>query len=346
MKKFLLMVSSDFCIFSPLKVSICFVNQLILNDMKNLLRIFIFIIIVIPVSFYGQEIENPGFETWEDIGMELIEPVEWSTIKTSDNSWISDQAPLTYERSNDAHSGTYSLKLYNVWVFGNLVATGAITNGRFHADFNLDSSYSFTQQDTSKWHTAFTGRPDSLTGWFKFFPRLNDAAQFKVILHVDDCKLPENGTFPNWVGMAVYMTDNGVTYENWTRFAVPFTYFNDNIPEYELIVINSGDSITAIDSSYLLVDDLHVVYKPAGISEPDIPEPFLFVTDDRLVINLEQEEAYLKQWFYLIDVTGQTVLTRQLESNQVVLPGHLPEGVYVAVLKSKSKQFIQKVMIR
>lgn len=314
--------------------------------MKSLLCILIFILIVIPVSFYGQEIENQGFENWEDIGTGLIEPVEWSTIKTSEDTVISSLAPLTYERSNDAHTGAYSLKLYNVQVFANLVATGAITNGRFHAEFNLDSSYSFTQQDDSRWHTAFTGRPDSLTGWFKFFPRLNDAAQFKVILHVDDCKLPENGTFPNWVGMAVYVTPNGVTYDEWTRFAVPFTYFNDNIPEYELFVINSGDSITAIDSSYLLVDDLHVVYKPAGISEPDISEPFLFVTDDRLIISLESESAYLNQYFYLIDVTGQTVLTRQLENNQVLLPGHLPEGVYVAVLQSKSKQFVQKVIIR
>ena len=314
--------------------------------MKSPLHFFILFSLIFPVVLFSQQLENPGFENWENAGTVKDEPVDWSTIKTSDDPGISSVAPVCFDRSDDAHTGNYSLKLYNVKVLSNLIATGAITNGRFHAEFNPDLSYAFTQQDDPKWNTVFTAHPDSLTGWFKFFPKDNDIAQFKVVLHVDECKLPENGTLPNWVGMAVYITEHGVTYDNWTRFSVPFNYFNENIPEYELTVLNSGDSTSAADSSYLLVDDLQLIYPAAGISDPKISESFLFVSPDRLVINLDTEEEYLDQWFYLIDVTGQTILTKQLESNQVMLPDNLPQGVYVAVLKNRTQQYVQKVMIR
>lgn len=313
--------------------------------MKRPLLVFLVISLLLPVAFYGQQIENPGFENWENAGTVKDEPVDWSTIKTSDDPGISSVAPVTFDRSEDAHSGNYSLKLYNVKVFS-VVATGAITNGRFHAEYNLDSTYSFTQQDDPKWNTAFTSRPDSLMGWFKFFPRGDDAAQFKVILHIDECKLPENGTFHNWIGMAVHVTERGVTYDTWTRFSVPFTYFNDSTPEYVMIVVNSGDSTTAVDSSYLLVDDLQLIYGPQGISSPGIPESFLINGYGSLSIKLEPAEEYLHRRLYLYDMTGQTILSKKLENNQVILPEGLPQGIYVAVLDGKNGKFVQKIMIR
>jgi hypothetical protein len=312
--------------------------------MKNFILIIVASVFSLPLLFYGQQLENPGFENWENAGTVKDEPVDWSTIKTSDDPGISAVAPVTFDRSDDSHSGLYSLKLYNLAVFG-IVATGAITNGRFHAEFNLDESYSFTQADDPKWHTPFTWRPDSLQGWFKFFPREDDRAQFKVILHVDECKLPENGTFPNWVGMAVYVTEPGVTYDTWTRFSVPFDYYQDIIPEYELTVLNSGDSTTAVDSSYLLVDDLALIYPASGISERRLAEPFLTVSAGKLILDLGDEGEYLDQWFYLVDITGQTVLSVRLAQNQVAIPEQLAKGVYVAVLKGKSRQYSQKVSI-
>jgi hypothetical protein len=299
-----------------------------------------------PSHFFGQHLENAGFENWEDLpGTPLMEPVDWSTIKSSDDPGISILAPVTYARVEDAHSGDYALKLYNVTAF-NVVATGAITNGRFHADFNLDESYSFTQLDSAEWHTVFTWRPDSLVGWFKYFPNEDDKAQFKVILHVGECKLPENGTLDNWVGLGVYFTQPGVTYSNWTRFSVPFNYFKEISPAFELTVLNSGDSTTAVDGSYLIVDDLDVIYAPQSIAEPENEKPFLVAAPGKLSITLESTETYQGQWFYLIDISGQTVFSRQLDGDLVPLPEGLPEGVYVAVLQGTEQQYIQKVMIR
>lgn len=297
-----------------------------------------------PLTFFGQQLENPGFENWENAGTVKDEPVDWSTIKTADVPGIASVAPVTFDRSDDKHSGNYSLKLYNVSVFG-LIATGAITNGRFHADYDLSKSYSYTQQDDAKWHTVFTWRPDSLTGWFKFYPNDDDRAQFKVILHIDSCKLPENGTMPNWVGMAVHVTEPGVTYDNWTRFSVPFDYYQDILPEFELSVINSGDSTVASDSSYLLVDDLQLIYSSSGISEQKLAEPFLTAYGRLLEITLKDESEYRNEWFYLIDISGQTVMTLQLTTGKIEIPDNIHPGVYVAVLKNKSRQYSQKVII-
>jgi hypothetical protein len=169
--------------------------------MKNFLHFFI-LLLLFPFISFGQQLENPGFENWENAGTVKDEPVDWSTIKTCDDPDLASLAPITFDRSQDAHSGNYSLKLYNVSVF-NVIATGAITNGMFHAEFDLDSSFSYTDTTDARWNTPFTWRPDSLEGWFKYFPNGDDRAQFKFILHVDECKLPENGTMPNWIGVAV-----------------------------------------------------------------------------------------------------------------------------------------------
>jgi hypothetical protein len=309
---------------------------------RSLLFLLPFLGLSIGIS--AQQIENPGFEFWENAGTVKDEPVDWSSIKTCDDPVIASVAPVTFDQSTDAHSGNYALKIYNVKVFG-FVATGAISNGRFHAEMNLDSSFSYTDQANPLWNTVFTTRPDSLAGWFKFFPNDNDIAQFKVILHVDDGTLPENGTLANWVGMAYYKTESGVTYDTWTRFSVPFEYYNNSAPEFLLCVINSGDSTDAVDSSYLLTDDLELIYKSSGIDEPVVPGTWIISQRGRLEIGILSDEEFLGRPFVLVSLTGQTVFSSVLSSRQITLPT-LPPGVYIATLKGKSRQFNQKIMIR
>lgn len=313
--------------------------------MKKNIYLNILLMLLIPAAIIGQQIDNPGFENWEDAGTVKDEPVDWSSIKTCDDPIIASAAPITFDISTDAHSGSYSLKLFNVEVFG-ISATGALCNGRFHAEFNLDSSYSYTEPSDPKWHQAFTGRPDSLAGWFKYYPQGTDAAQFKVILHVGACKLPENGTKPNWVAQAAFKTPHGVTFDTWTRFSVPFEYFNDNTPEFLLCVVNSGDSTSSVPNSWLLVDDLELIYPSSGIGEMMKEEDFLTQENYNLTITLQSEEEYLNQKFNLIDITGQTTYSVVLNSNRITLPFTIKAGIYVAVLEGNKHRYTQKIMIR
>ena len=312
--------------------------------MKKSLPLLNLLFLLFPLVFLGQQFDNPGFEDWEDITSILKEPVNWSTIKTADDPFIASVAPVTFEQSTEARTGDYALKLYNVNAFG-IVATGAITNGRFHAEYNIDNSYAFTDTTDLQWHQPFTWRPDSLAGWFKFYPQENDICQFKMILHVKEAKMPEFGTLPNRVGMAQFRSAPGVTYDNWTRFSVPFEYFQDINPRYLLCVINSGDSTNAVAGSYLLADDIELIYGSSDIKEPIVPETFVRIYHDFLTIELAHASDYMNHWFTLTDLSGRTIISTQLSSNHIALPVQLSKGMYIATLQGYDKRRTQKIMI-
>ena len=95
--------------------------------MKSLHIIFALLIINGTLS---QQLENSGFEQWENVGTGEEEPLSWSSTKTSDNSSLNGLAPQVISRSTDAHTGTYAAKLVNKNVpFVNIVANGILTNG-------------------------------------------------------------------------------------------------------------------------------------------------------------------------------------------------------------------------
>ncbi|MCD4682737.1 MAG: hypothetical protein K8R86_05610, partial [Bacteroidales bacterium] len=124
--------------------------------MKNLfLTIIAF---VIGIAVFAQQPENAGFELWEDVGLATDEPVDWSSIKTSDNSIANSFAPYVWDQSTDAHSGTYSVQLINGSVLG-IVAAGTVTNGRIHAELS-GVGWAYTDPADARWNTPLTVKPD------------------------------------------------------------------------------------------------------------------------------------------------------------------------------------------
>lgn len=201
--------------------------------------------------------ENPGFELWEDVGLNTDEPVDWSSIKTSDDSFINGLAPYVWDKSTDAHSGNYSVKLFSAPILS-IVAAGAITNGRVHANINPDLGYMYTDINDSRWNTPFAGKPDSIAVWLKYLPQGADTAQVKVILHTGTAKIPDP-TMNNWVGSAfinVPETTNG-----WMRFSAPIDYLNNTEPEYVLFVVSTAGTI-ATEGTIAYYDDFEFIYNP------------------------------------------------------------------------------------
>ncbi len=49
----------------------------------------LFVLAIVSISL-GQltQLQNLGFELWEDVGLNINEPVDWSSIKTFDNSFL------------------------------------------------------------------------------------------------------------------------------------------------------------------------------------------------------------------------------------------------------------------
>lgn len=233
--------------------------------MKRILLSFI-VLGTIGSNVAQQQFENPGFENWESTSGPYIEPTDWSSIKTSDASSLNASAPQVVDRSTDAHSGTYSLYLENKSVFG-IVANGIVSNGRIHADINPDNGYVFTNSADGQWNTAFTSRPDSLVGWYKYTPSGADKGKVDVILHTTsgfDFPGDENGA--KQVGRARFDLPNS-TISTWKRFSVPFHYNSSDTPEYILAVLTSGDSTSAVNGSKAWFDDLELIYNVAGVED-------------------------------------------------------------------------------
>ncbi|MBN1158398.1 MAG: PCMD domain-containing protein [Bacteroidales bacterium] len=313
--------------------------------MKRIIPVF-FICFYGMLVFAQSQLENSGFEEWENVGLPQPEPVNWSSIKTTRSSYYNSVAPVVWFRSDDAHSGNYSVMLKNIATIGDIIATGTITSGRIHSHIVVDSQYVYTDVSDDRWHSTFTTRPDSLAGWYKYYPVNDDSVQIKVLLHRGIARIPEEGIPEDWIGIAFYRSEPD-TVDQWSRFSVPFEYFSDEYPEYALAVLSSGNGFYAKENSILYIDDLEMIYKvPVGFSETHTTSFSVYIDRFR---NLQITGASVTDFelMRIIDMTGRTVWVNCIDSETVKLPyANLNRGIYMISLENKSGRFIQKIIIQ
>lgn len=291
------------------------------------------------VYVVGQtQLENPGFEgVWEDVSGTEDEPIQWSSLKTADA--LAALAPIVLFKSVDAHTGSYSIRLANTIAFG-VVANGIVSNGRIHADFDPTLGYVFTDASNENWRTTFTDRPDSLVGWFKFDPVDGDRGKVEVLLHDNTAtgKLPEAGATDHWVGKAIYDVEGEVT--EWTRFSVPFTYFNDNSPNYVLAVITSGDTTAAVDGSQMWIDDLEMIYNPnLVVVTPGAPQSISMGVDGDLLTVEETPNAAVvaeitREWKYSTTPGTGYVSFGAPETGMTYMPNFAVADIYYVICET------------
>ena len=218
-----------------------------------------FACVTASLSFSQPQLENAGFETWNNFGQATEEPSEWSSLKTSDGgALINSLVPQLCWRSDDAHTGNRSVNLRTVSSLAG-DANGLLTNGRVHAEIDVQNSYMFTDTGEEQWRTVMTSRPDSLIGWFKAQPESGDRANIGALLHVSEGRLPAFGTEGNYVAGASWKAPYGQV-SAWTRFAAPFQYLNDTAPEYILLILTAGDSAGSVVGTQVWYDDLALIY--------------------------------------------------------------------------------------
>ena len=311
--------------------------------------LFIVAMAFLSVMAYSQEqFENGGFEDWEEVGLgaEMMEPVNWSSIKTSDATDLNPFAPVVWAKSTDAHSGDFSVYLKNVKVFS-FVATGTITNGRVHSDMDRSKAYVYTGLDDSKWYSVLTGRPDSLVGWFKANPASGDFGSIDVSLHVGEYRQPGTAAdTANLIGKAVFLLPSD-TIKEWTRFTVPFEYFLEGNPEYQLTILTSGNGTAAVDSSEAWFDDLEFIYNNATTVEQAENLNKLIVYSSNGIINIRMEEkANIEYRVMVSDILGRQVYNRNMESNVnlQINPGKT-KGIYIVRLIHGNNIYTRKVFV-
>lgn len=229
--------------------------------LMNILVISSFIIALSLRLDAQTSLPNGDFETWQNIGSSTEEPSNWNGNKTGGgNATLGPQT--CFRESSNVHSGSYCMRLANASFFGIPVnATG--TTGKIEAPTTQASDgYIHTITADPDFNSPFTGKPDSLVGWFRFNQGGSDIGRIQAILHDSfDVENPDQGSSASHViAEALYDLPNGST-TNWTRFAVPFVYSNGTNPRYILLIATASTSIgNANSSTTLWVDDLAVVY--------------------------------------------------------------------------------------
>lgn len=296
---------------------------------------------LISLSAFAQtQIENGGFETWENLGAPEEEPTEWSSLKTADAlAWAT---PVVCSRDATApHSGSYCVRLENKTAFG-VTANGLLTSGRVHADWDPENGNVFTNPADAKWNTPFTDRPDSLVGWFKYDWADDgtgaDRGKVEVLLHDNSAtgQLPDDPTpGAHWIGKARYDIELETT--SWVRFSVPFTYYSAGTPDYLLIVCSAGDSTIANEGSVLFLDDLELIYNPENTVEiaPATDQFIETGTDGTLLTATEAPSAAVSREWKYSTVSGSGYMSfATAETGLTYLPNFSTAGTYFVICES------------
>lgn len=230
--------------------------------MKKLLLLLT--IACLSPGLYAQQLPNSDYENWQNVGNNDEEPTNWNSNKTGGG--FSALGPQTcFREGSGVFSGTYCVKLETGRVLGSEV-NGTITTGRLEAPTtNPNDGYAVTVRNNPDFNTPFTGRPDSLVGYYKYTSVNNDQGAFQVILHGDaDVRMPDpnNSTSAFIIGEASFDTPSS-NVSGWTRFSVPFIYTQSDTPDYVLAIFtSSSDPGTASRGSTMWIDGIELVYNP------------------------------------------------------------------------------------
>ena len=304
--------------------------------MKSLHIIFALLIINGTLS---QQLENSGFEQWENVGTGEEEPLSWSSTKTSDNSSLNGLAPQVISRSTDAHTGTYAAKLVNKNVpFVNIVANGILTNGIIHTTTNPQDSYVYTDVNSSDHSQPFTSFPDSIVGWYKYAPQGNDVGNIQVLLHGSYGQLPVDAS-TSIIALAEFDFSAN---SNWTRFSTPFIYYPTiNNPAYILCNISAGDSTQAVANSELKIDDLELIYNATKIPDESTNSINITYLNDHLQFsNVVNEINYA-----IYNLQGQLMNIGKIDRYNRNVSITLESGIYFISIQSKDHHQSIKILV-
>jgi len=285
------------------------------EGMKLFTKFLLLLIMFLNVNLFSQ-IPNAGFEEWSQGN-----PVDWFTSNI--------QGLLTVvTQSNDAHTGSYAVKL-GVVEIGGFNYPGYIWSGEsFLEGFPVNQAYG------------------SLTGYYKFNRAGDDEMYVSVYMKSEG----------NYVGFgSIIISDNASSY---TQFVVPIQYISGNIPDTSFIWIglsDSSDGEVSLGSSITL-DDLafggtvDVEYEDYAANsfslEQNYPNPFNPST--KINFNIPKQ-AYVDLTVY--DILGNEIT--KLVSDTYPAGKYsvdfeatdLPAGVYFARINAGTYSNTIKMML-
>lgn len=222
----------------------------------------------------GYQMPNPSFEDWHTSTGSYQEPNAWHSFESAAGS-LAALAGHHIEKSNVAHSGDVSARIYATSIFG-IVANGTMTTGRMNAGnmsatdkanhAYLDMSSTDKDGNGDPFYTPLYSRPDALSVWVKFKQETANASHPYATISAaitDGTRYqdPEDKEYTNVVAKAknnTIATTNG----EWKEIVIPFEYTDNAVdPKAVLVTISTNaDAGQGSDKDEVLVDDIEFIY--------------------------------------------------------------------------------------
>jgi hypothetical protein len=312
-------------------------------------------------SFAQTQITNAGFETWGGSGTS-IEPTSWNSNKTG--TGLAASGPQTcFQETSGPHSGSSCVRVETVYYIL-AVVNGNVTTGVVNAPSTNKSQGYLSATGSDK--IAFTGRPDSIVGWYKYTQATSgtgaSAEQAKVyaVLHTGDYydpAAPVSGNHTdlsaNKIGEALYVSPAS-NQGSWKRFTVPFNYVNSNTPAFIMVNITSSNNQLTVapgfsgSGSKLWVDDLEAIYNnPTSIKENEFSKNVKVYYFEKNIyvdfINKDSEQSTIE----IYNATGQIVSSQKIDNDVVntINVSSLKSGIYIYKVSGKSQGKFGKLFI-
>ena len=269
----------------------------------------------VSATYLLAQTPNPGFESWTHtsaITGSYDTPDNWNTA----NPKTAITGVLSCFKSTSFHSGSFAIQLITKQIpspFNQLVP-GIATTG------TIDQT---TQSITGG--IAYTLKPDSITGWYKYTPQGGENGFVSFYLFGSAA----NNT--DTIAKATFSTPKA-TVATYTRFAAALTYTTTTTPVANsmwLLGSSNNDGLTSSIGSTLYVDDLALVFNPnTGVAEQNMPE--LTVGPNPAIGHFEINNPLNRQAiFVLYDAMGRKVAEEKTEGTTTfVNVNTLPNGLY------------------
>jgi hypothetical protein len=272
---------------------------------------------------FGQALPNAGFEAWTHTSFPSYDtPNSWDNLNPSTSS-LGVFTCIKATAAADVHSGSAAVKLITKSVFGQ-TANGIVTTGTIN-----------TTTQTIGGGIPYTGRPDSIAGYFKYTSVSGDNGFVEL-------QLLGSGGDTDTVGYVRFVTPSS-TVGSYTRFSKPVIYRSSNpVVKSIWICSSSKDAVTHFVGSTLFVDDLLLVTNPAtGINESSKLEITVGPNPASNFIQIKNPSAK-KDILKLYDVTGRKIAQHSIENTvNTIDVSTLPAGIYMYAITDESEKTIK-----
>ncbi|MFA5575540.1 MAG: hypothetical protein WC994_10905, partial [Brumimicrobium sp.] len=320
--------------------------------LKKITKLFLLSAFIGAFSLAGfsqQQIGNSGFESWDNIGTNNEEPTNWNSFKTANCTLGSIICGIAkgkqVEPSTDAHSGTYSARIWTRDA-GLALANGNLTLGQINMGSTTPTNtanYNFTKRSDANHSEAFTSKPDSLVAWVKFTPvNIASEARISATIHDDyDYRDPEDvDDSSHVVGKAVlnYASTSG----QWQRISIPFDYDIGTSTDAQYILITfttNKDPGGGDGGDEVLIDDLELIYNSNVVNVTPLLTQNLITNQAGSALTADEipnaaSSVTSRQWKYSTTAGGPYTNNLAGETGLTYTPQFTTAGTYYVVCET------------